>query len=173
LIIGIVVLLVTFVNYGMSLLYPEPEYADFCGSEQYEVAAPEITTPEACLEAGGQWQHNGVKPRAVVEQPAETSTVSGYCDADYYCRAEYEAARDLHDRNGLIIMLIVGLVISVLGFMRRKRDVIATSFAISGIIVIIAGLIRFWNNADDWAQFVLLGALLAAFVYLALSQKDE
>jgi len=173
LIIGIIVLLVTFVNYGMSLLYPEPEYADFCDHQQYAVVSPEITTPESCLELGGQWQDNGVKPRAVAEQPVGTSTVSGYCDQDYFCRAEYDAARDVHDRNGLMVMLIIGLIISVLGFTRKRRDVIATSSAISGIIIIMSGLMRFWNTADDWAQFILLGALLAAFVYLALRQKNE
>jgi hypothetical protein len=170
LIVGIIVLLVTFVNYGMSFLYPAPEYGDFCNEDRYAVEAPShITTLEACLEAGGQWQADkGLRPVA----DESVSTTSGFCDQDFSCRNEYEATRDLHDRNGLIAMLIIGLIVSVVGFMRRRRDVIATSFAISGIIIIISGLMRYWNTADDLAQFVLLGALLAAFVYLAMRQTE-
>lgn len=174
LIIGIVLLLVTFVNYGMSLLYPDSEYADFCGQDRYSVVAPDITTPESCLEVGGEWQEHKATPRpAAMDTEPGTSTITGYCDQDFYCRAEYEAANDLHDRNGLIVMLILGLIISVFGFTRKQWDVIATSSAISGIIVIISGLMRYWNGTDDWAQFILLGALLAAFVYLALRGQNE
>jgi|AntRauTorckE6833_2_1112554.scaffolds.fasta_scaffold45143_2 hypothetical protein len=174
LVLAIVVILVAFVNYGMSFLYPSPEYEDFCGQDQYALQAPQqITSKASCQAEGGKWNPYE-SPRKLSPQRADvaaTSSVTGSCERDYYCRAEYEATRDIHDRNGLIAMLIIGLIVSMFGFMRRKRDVIATSLAISGIIVIIFGLLRFWTSANDWAQFILLGSVLVAFIYLAV-RKD-
>lgn len=176
LIIAIVVLLVAFVNYGMSFFYPAPEYQDFCEGTQYTVSAPdELTTESACLEAEGKWTEYD-SPRQVSSFRADqigTTTVSGTCDQDYYCREEFEAADDLHDRNGLIIMLLIGLVVAVLGFLRRPSDVISTAASIAGVIIILSGLARFWDTANDWAQFLLLGSLLIAFIYIAIYRSNH
>lgn len=170
LILAIIVLLVSFVNYGMSFLYPAPEYSDFCGQEPRLVVPEQITTERDCLAQDGKWsEHNA--PREVNLRTAtsvSTTTVTGNCDVDYYCRESFNAASDIHDRNGLIAMLIIGLLVSVFGFMRKQSDIISTATSIAGVIIIISGLMRFWTVADDWAQFVLLGSLLAVFIYLAI-----
>lgn len=175
LILAIVVLMVTFVNYGMSFLYPAPEYSDFCQQQRQLVAPDQITTETACLEEDGKWSEYE-SPREITQRSAtsvSTTTVTGTCDVDYYCRQSFDAAQDIHDRNGLIAMLIIGLLISVFGFMRKSSDIISSSFSISGVIVILSGLIRFWTVPDDWAQFVLLGSLLVIFVFLAINRSSS
>lgn len=177
LILAIVVLLVTFVNYGMSFLYPSPEYGDFCGQDEYRLVEPGTAdTKASCEAAGGLWNAD-TTPRKLAPEPATTSATSatstissGYCDYDHYCREAYQAASDIHDRNGLIAMLIIGLAVAVLGFRRKVADVLSPSFSIAGVIVILSGLIRYWSVDSDWAQFILLGSALLVFIYLAIKR---
>ena len=56
LIIGIVVVLNLFFNYTISLFYKEPDSNIYFAQPQ--VVEP-ITTKEACLKIGGQWNENG------------------------------------------------------------------------------------------------------------------
>lgn len=179
LILAIVVLLVTFVNYGMSFLYPSPEYSDFCSQDEYRLVEPNnADTQASCEAAGGLWNPDAT-PRRIAEPTPETtsatsatsSITSGYCDYDHYCREAYQAATDIHDRNGLIAMLIIGLAVAVLGFRRKVADVLSPSFSIAGVIVILSGLIRYWTVGSDWAQFILLGSALLVFIYLAISRR--
>ncbi|MEX2515013.1 MAG: hypothetical protein WD335_02715 [Candidatus Paceibacterota bacterium] len=173
LIIGLVVLSVSFVNYGMSFLYPSPEYGDFCGHDQYQMAPVEIDTESACVAAGGGWNEDVVPRR--IDQTTSTATpaVTGYCDRDYTCRQSYDAASDVHDRNGLLAMLMIGLFVAVFGFLRRENDILASAASISGVIIILSGLIRYWSLSNDWAQFILLGSILLVFVYLAVLRSKD
>jgi hypothetical protein len=171
LIIGLVVLSVSFVNYGMSFLYPSPDYGDFCGHDQYQVAPVETETESACIDDGGAWNED-VVPRKI-DQTTSTATpaVTGYCDRDFTCRQTYEDASDVHDRDGLLIMLVIGLFVAVFGFLRQENDILASAASISGVIIILSGLIRYWSLDNDWAQFILLGSILLVFIYLAVKRS--
>ena len=170
LIIGLVVLAVSFVNYGMSFLYPSPEYDKFCGDGQHQVAPIEIDSKAACLANGGKWNAD-VVPRKISPSATSATTTIGYCDRDFQCRESYQAASDLHDRDGLLIMLVIGLFVAVFGFLRRENDILASAASISGVIIILSGLIRYWSLDNDWAQFILLGSILLVFIYLAVKRS--
>ena len=77
--ISIALILVFFVAYGINTFYKAPKYEDFC-----EERATPIDTEEECEEAGGRWEVYTNAPRP--------SDREGWCEQDYTCSKEYEAA---------------------------------------------------------------------------------
>lgn len=171
--VGIVGSFLFFVNYGMGLLYPAPEYEDFCGTPTVQAPTVDMTQQD-CEDIGGRWRpHNQPKVPSMTRQSSSatvatsstTSEDAGYCDRDYTCRKAFSAAEDRHDRASFLILVSLGLLVAGYSLSRRQRSILHVSLAASGVLLILTATARFWNQAQDWLQFVLLFVVLLVFVY--------
>ena len=157
LIVGIIIVLNLFFNYGISLVYKEPAYP----------VAPQvvgdITTREKCLEVGGQWNEN-VYPTPAPEQK---TMPKGYCDPDYTNRQNYETAHKVYNRNVFIILMILGVVSLMVGIFAGS-EVLAVAFSWGGVLSLIIASMRYWSDADNLIKVILLAVALGALVWLAL-----
>lgn len=165
-VLGIAILILTiFVTvYGISTVFPEPKYEDFC---------PQVTTQEyidneaRCLELGGQWTEYSPKP---------VDNLEGYCDRDFTCRQTYEDAAEKRDRNAFLLALPIGIAIIAIGAWFFGLEAVGAGLMGGGIGTLIYGAGGYWRYTENWARFLisLVGLVLIIwFSYFWNSRKRK
>lgn len=180
--VGIAGVFLLFVHYGLGLLYPAPDYDDFC-SDRSAYSVQDISK-EQCELAGGRWQTNSLSPKPSIPVAGGTTTqagttsqhattTDGFCDRDYQCRQEFEAAESTYDRTAFAILSILGLLTAFWGFRRGADRILGVSVAAGGVLLVLISSVRFWNQAEDLVQFSLLFVILAVFIYTGYKREDD
>lgn len=172
LIIGTVIVLTVFVQYGFSVFYPSPQYNDFCSDQ---AIGKTLDTQSSCEDASGKWvmYEEPIQQKEVSSTGTAMTTVTGYCDQDFYCRQTYQTTQEHHDRNAFLAIVIIGGIIAILGFARVIKNVIGTAFSLGGILILLTGVVRFWGAANSYLQFVLLGIILILFIVIGIRRKTN
>ncbi|MBI5065953.1 hypothetical protein HZA97_06960 [Candidatus Woesearchaeota archaeon] len=165
--IGILVLLVAFILYGLEVFYKEPTYDQFCN--YYSTTAPkpyyEEPTEVMCNTAKGKWfPREGPCPAAISKE--SVNCPAGYCDFDFYCRPVYEKAQEKHSMYVLFVLSTLGVAI-IIGGLFVSVQVISNSIMAGGVIIILRGVIGAWNFLSKYLQWALLGVLLALLLWVA------
>ena len=159
--IGIAIFILTLfvVIYGINTFYSNPSYNDFC-EEQRGVPSVRLNTSELCTEAGGKW--NSYDSVSV----PKTGT-DGYCDLDYYCREDYDNAREKHDMIVFIISIPLGILIILGGMFFFKLDSIGFGLMAGGLATIVYGVGTYWRYGEDWFKFLISLIGLIALIFMA------
>jgi len=169
LIIGIVIVLNLFFNYALSLAYKQPNYEAFCPNTSQVVTNPD--TQNECVAKGGQWTNNTYygKPIAVGEtQP------TGYCDLQFTCRNDYNAAQKIYDRNVFVTLVLLGALCVVIGNFLKGNMLIGIALSLAGVLSFIIASMRYWSSADDLIKVVILALALAILIWVAYKKfKDN
>ena len=163
LIIGITIVLNLFFNYSLSVVYSSPEYNNFCKNEQVVEA---ITTKDACVAVGGQWNAN-VYP----QKPTVVGEVvpAGYCDPNFTCSKEFQTASDNYDRNVFVTLVVLGVItLGVSSFI--PNIAVSQGLSLGGTLSFIIASMRYWGSANDLIKVFILGVALAALIYLAIKK---
>jgi len=172
LIIAIVIVTNLFFNYVISLVYTEPMAQNYCPAETYNKV---YTSSEQCLANGGMWSEQVVpgeiNPNIKTPTPVRTQ-VTGYCNATYSCEKKYETASHLYNRNIFIILVALGVTIIALGAY-IGIPMLTAAFAWSGVLSILIASLRYWGNAGSLIRVLILGAALAALIWLAVKKFNK
>ncbi len=160
LIIGIVIVLNLFFNYTLSLVYAEPEYEQYCPNTAQVVEA--VTTREECVATGGQWNENYYMP--IEKGP------TGYCDQQFTCRAEFDEARKVYDRNVFITLVLLGAMCVALGSFLVGNSLISIALSMAGVLSFIIASMRYWSSADTLIKVVILAIALGILIWVAMKK---
>jgi hypothetical protein len=163
-IIGIVIVLNLLFNYALSLAYNEPDYNAFCPTSQV------ITIPDSqatCVAEGGQWTNDTYITKPVSPGVSERQ---GYCDLQYTCRGEYEAANKTYNRNVFIVLVLLGALSVLVGNFFKGNDVISNSLALGGVLSFIVASMRYWSAANDLIRVIILVIAFAVLVWVAMKK---
>ena len=168
LIIGLVVVLNLFFNYSISLFYKEPDYNTYF--PQAQVVEP-ITTKEACLSVGGQWNENtNIMPKGAVQAPATTPAVNNaYCNPDFTKQQEFNLAQKIYQRNIFIMLVILGVLSLVLGAF-IPNEILTLGLSWGGVLSLIIASMRYWSVADSLVKVIILAIALGTLVWLAVKK---
>ncbi|MFA5932228.1 MAG: hypothetical protein WC793_02525 [Candidatus Paceibacterota bacterium] len=168
LIIGIVIVLNLFFNYALSLIYKNPKYETFCSNTSQVVNIPD--TQKSCVDAGGQWTNNNnyVKSAPVdIKQPAQPL---GYCDQQFTCRNNYDAAQKIYDRNVFITLVILGAICVAIGSFFGGNLVVSIALSFAGVLSFIIASMRYWSSADDLIKVIILVIALSLLFWVAVKK---
>jgi len=159
--IGIAIIILTsFVTiYGIALLYDTPQYEDYCNNTQQGIA---YDTEQTCVGAEGKW--NSVP--SYKEVPSE-KTITGYCDTEFYCRQDYDAAMKKHYKNVFYVALPIGIVVLVAGAVFFGLESVGAGLMGGGIVTLIYGAGGYWQYAQNWLKFLLSLVGLIVVIYFA------
>jgi len=160
---GIVIVLNLFFNYSLSLIYKQPDFAAFCPDTNIVKA---LDTQNQCVAAGGQWNANTYAAPAPVA--AGTKASAGYCDPQFSCRKDYDAAQKTYDRNVFVTLVLLGAVCVALGSYLKGNALLGSSLSLAGVLSFVIASMRYWSSADDLAKVIILGIALAILVAVAL-----
>lgn len=158
--VAIAILFAIFVNVGIGLVYERPDYEDYC--EDLLLFGGRFAPPtdnETCIEQGGKWfPARAVPPNSEFED-------SGYCDMYHVCQQEYNDAQEQYSSMYFIIALVIGLITVGISVAMKLPSVSAGLMA-GGSIVIIVGVMQYWQHSSDLLRFILLGIALAILIWI-------
>ena len=181
--VGIAIVFVFFVGFGISTFYAAPQYEDFCGEREKFV---DVITQQDCDELGGKWNPREIaRPLPLIEnnqllctkisekdkaitlncQSQEQITNQGFCDRDFFCRQQFDDVREVYNRNVFIVATGIGIITLIIGFALKLASV-SSGLMGGGILTIIYGTIRYWSDLPDFGRFIILGLTLAILVWL-------
>ena len=170
-IIGIVVVLNLFFNYTLSLIYPAPEYEDFCPQSQV-VTVPD--TQNECVAQGGQWTDNAYYgPPSQSYGEASKPVPKGYCDLQFTCRQAFENAQDPYNKNVFIVLVVLGALAVLVGNLLKGNEVISNGLALGGVLSFIIASMRYWSSADDLFRVIILAIALGLLIWIAWKKFSE
>jgi len=166
LIIGIVVVLNLFLNYSISLFYKEPDYNIYFPQQQ--VVKP-ITTKEACLAVGGQWNENtNLVPEGGTQTPTTSPQISNsYCDPNFTKQQEFDQVHKIYQRNIFILLVVLGVIFIILGAF-IPNEIITLGFSWGGVFSLFTASFRYWSTADNLVKVIILALALGALIWLAV-----
>jgi len=159
--IAITIIFLLFVAYAIDTIYPSPEYKDFC-----EEKATIINTQQECESIGGEWNPYD-RPKPVTED----EIFEGYCDRDFECRQDYDAARDVYNRNVFFVSVIIGIITLVIAALLSLESVSAGLMG-GSVLLIIYGTIRYWGDMSNILRTILLGVALAILIWLGYKKIE-
>jgi hypothetical protein len=166
LVIGIVIVINMFFNYAISLIYSAPQYDQFCKQEQVIEA---ITTKDACLAKGGQWDANYYGKPSI---PGETIP-AGYCNLQFTCNNDYNDARITYEKNIFIALVSLGILLVAVSFMLSFNWILSVSASMGGLLSIIIASIRYWSEAGNALRVAILFVALCTLIYFAVKKFKD
>ena len=157
---GIAIVLVLFVFYGIFTFTTAPKWENYCEQRDYGY----IDNQTACEHIeGAKWSAYIGKPYPVSE-PGRIAP-SGYCDVNYQCQKEFQDATSLYNRNVFFASLVAGGISLIVGFLLAVETV-GNGLMVGGIILMIVGTVRYWNDLSNPWKFIILGIVLTILVLL-------
>lgn len=166
LIVGIVIVLNLFFNYALSLAYKNPEFEVFCPNNVQVVEV--LNTQAQCVAVGGQWNPN-IYNKSVPMMTGEL-VPEGYCDQQFTCRNDYEAAQKIYDRNVFITLVILGALCVAFGNFFTGNILVSTALSMAGVLSFIIASLRYWTSADDLIKVIILAIALGILFWVAMKK---
>lgn len=159
LLLGIVVILNIFFTVVLALAYPTPQYNDFC--PQVNISPTDAAT---CDTQGGVWNTYtpGPPPATDINSPKMT----GYCDMYAKCQVPYQKAADTHGLHAFVIMVGLGVLALIAGFMPIGSSIVSSGLSYGGVVALIVGSTEYWSSAGNWIRLLITTVGLIALLYI-------
>ena len=157
-ILGIAIIILTiFVSvYGISTLFPNPDYEVYCPADKVNVY---IDNAADCTTADGRWNPM-IGPKAVNEP-------SGYCDLYLKCSQEFDDANRERSKKVFLIALPLGIIIVALGAFFFGLEAVGAGIMGGGVGTLIYGSGAYWPYTQNWLRFLLSLVGLALLIWFA------
>lgn len=163
LMLGIVIILNIFFNVVLTLSYPPPDYNAFCPA-QPTVAPMDAAT---CDAQGGVWTETGPAPATVKENGVDfTPLAPGYCDMTAKCQPLYQAASDQHALYAFVILVALGIIALIAGFMPIGSSIVSSGLSYGGVVALIVASGQYWGSAGNWLRLAISTVGLIALLYI-------
>lgn len=157
--IGIVIALNLFFVAARSLVFPEPQYDDYCPTN-----VQPATNPEACAVQEGVWVEMPNDPRAtVVVKP----NPEGYCDLYQKCQPLYEDARDQYAMYAFAFMLAAGVLALMAGVIPMGSSIVSSGLSYGGVVAFVIAAGSYWGEAGNLLRLAMSAVALGALLYVA------
>jgi hypothetical protein len=169
LIVGIVLVINLFFNYALSLVYKSPTYENYCPTEQVN---KNVDNQKACVDQGGQWNENVYNEvdTAPVPQLKGGMVPLGYCNLQFSCQNNYQAAQKAYDRNVFLTLVILGALCVAVGTFLKGNVVIGIALSIAGVLSFVVASMRYWGSADNLIKVIILAIALAILIWVAVKK---
>jgi len=187
-ILGIAILILTiFVTfYGISTVFPKPQYEDFCTN--YAKPYPIDTTPREVCPAVCVSMYKIQGESCVYDEcgsgcgPDNTTTfeTQQQCEQgiyDFKCYERYDDAVKDRARKVFFLTLPLGILIIAVGAFAFGLEYVGAGLMAGGVSTLIYGSGAYWPYTENWIRFLLslLGLIIliwfAYFFNKKLSKK--
>jgi len=172
--IGIFVVFVFLVGYGIEAFYPSPDYNVYCKSSNY--AYPNYPDKIATNCSYSKTLENlsrqcfDERGTPVYEYDNNGCQVSLTCD---YCSKDYEDANKVYTRNVFVISLLIGLLTMAIGAFIFSIETIGAGLMAGGVGTIFYGCVRNWPNFSNMMKFILLFFALVLMILLGYKLNNK
>ncbi len=173
--VGIFVVFMLMLGYGIEAFYPSPKYENFC--------KPGLNGayPVKAYDSYGLFGANCTFNRQLQDSADKCMQESGYPIYDYddngcnvaikecdYCQKNFDDANKDYSKVLFIISLIAGLITLFIGYRYLSVEPVGSALMASGVGAIFYGSVRNWDNLSDILRFVLLVIALVFLIWIAM-----
>ncbi len=171
--IGIFIVYLLMLGYGIEAFYSSPKYDEFCtgsSNERYPIKTASIDAGINCSfnqqlqEQTDQCYKDGGFPIYNYDEKGCTVSIKE-CNL---CNKKFQEAEKIYSKNVFIIALILGIITLFLGYGILYIEPVGSALMASGIGAIFYGSIRNWANLSDIWRFLLLLLALIIIIWIAL-----
>jgi hypothetical protein len=124
-----------------------------------------------CVNAGGQWENYKLSPKEIT-QSVKNNEPTGWCDADFSCREEYDQVSSVYNKNVFIVMIIISLGM-VVGGVFVLVEVLSMGMVWSGVLALLIATIRYWSDANSIMKLIILGLGIGILTVLAVKKMNH
>ena len=177
--IGIFVVFLLLLNYGVEAFYPSPKYDDFCkaGYSSYpayepypvKVGASECVFSKTLREEADKCFLEKGNPIYEYDDAGCYISIKE-CN---YCQRDYDDAQKEYSKFFFIVALIAGIVALIVGYSVLSVEPVGSALISSGIGSIFFGSVRNWDYLSDFLRFGLLLLAFILLIWLALRMNKD
>ncbi len=181
--VGIFIVYLLVLNFGIQAFYDEPRYEDFCTGQQqyYYPSYPELAAVKG---AGGvnctlspTPQEQNICMNDGGNLIAGTYDAAG-CPASFVCdmcQKNLADAQKEHGQRVFIISIIAGIITIIIGYTILTIEPVGSALMASGVGALVYGSMRNWSNLSNiWRFLLLLGALvLLIWITIRLNSQKK
>lgn len=170
--VGIFIVYLLVLNYGIEAFYPSPQYEDYCSNGRYgepwpalqkideNLTCSRLPTPQEqtlCIDQGGS-----LVPDTFDEKGC---TLTYRCDT---CNQEYNDDLRAHSQTVFIIAIIAGIITLLIGYMILTMEPVGSALMAAGIGALVYGSMRNWQNLSNVWRFLMLLVALVLLIWIAI-----
>jgi len=159
--IAIILLLNLFFAVAIQVVYPQPEYTNFCVEKQTRTL---INDEATCLQEGGQWN-----PMV----PSRAGEPEGYCNEQFTCSNDYQDARETYSQNVFVTLVVLGALSLILGYFLRISPAVSAGLSYGGVLTFVIAAMRYWDSAGDIVRLGIVALALAALIVIGVKKFKE
>ena len=134
----IAIFFLMFLVFGTKLIYPNPEYGNFC-AEQITKILPENLSKEQAAEENQRF----------IE-----------------CQERYDAALRNYSNNLFLFTIIFVVIIVALSLLLIKNEAVSGGLLLGSLFYLIYGTSAYWRFMNDIYRFIALGIGLLVLIYI-------
>jgi len=152
--VSIAIVFALFVGYGVYLIFPSPDYSDYC-----DVSA---RIPKAVVE--------NVDENIISENVAEKMIeplVFNETEMEE-CTERFDNARKVSDSWSALILGLIGLISIIIGISISKFEGVGSGILGGGVLTIIYATGRFWEHMNEIVRFLFLGIVLYVLIWAGI-----
>ncbi|OYV27172.1 MAG: hypothetical protein B7W98_02335, partial [Parcubacteria group bacterium 20-58-5] len=116
-----------------------------------------------CYAQGGVWTEYSPAPSAA---DATSPKFTGYCDMYAKCQVPFQAAQDQHALYAFMLMVGLGIIALVAGFMPLGSSIVSSGLSYGGVLALIIGSAQYWGTAGNWIRLAISTVGLVALLYI-------
>ena len=177
--IGIFIVYLLVLNYGIEAFYPSPQYENYCTNQNYyypgSYPIKEIGTGQVNCTVAPTPQQQNVCSSSGGNLVADTYDNIG-CPATFKCdtcNKDFNDAQKSHSKVIFYIALIVGILTLIVGYTVLSVEPVGSALMASGIGALVYGSIRNWQNLSNIWKFLLLLVSLVLLVWITLRLNSK
>ncbi|MEK6928384.1 MAG: hypothetical protein AABW65_00305 [Nanoarchaeota archaeon] len=179
--IGIFIVYLLVLNYGIEAFYASPQYQDYCsGAEHIGKYSLRYDVPDSVFNCNFSRQLQEQANTCYAEQgipiyeynDAGCTTSLKECN---FCDKKYNEANLAHSKIVFAIALIAGIITLLVGFTVLSVEPVGSALMASGVGAIFYGSVRNWENLGNIWRFLLLlvAFILLIWIALRLNKRDS
>ena len=173
--IGIFIVFMLALGYGIEAFYASPKYEDFCKNNQYKTF-PSIDLKNCSYSVTLQNRENECYSNG--GQPNNYTYDGNGCTQNFicdYCNKNYMDSSNEYGKRVFIIALIIGIITLFVGYGILSVEPVGSALMAAGIGAIFYGSVRNWANLSSVFRFLLLLAALCVLIWIAtrLNKKSQ
>lgn len=188
-IIALVIIVNLIYTYGLRLFFtPQPFSTNSLTEMQKEQEVcrslydyNQIYTKEACLVKEGVWTEytTSSDQNRYVNQDGQEVKITGTCDLSNKAQACYDKVNKSYNRpyedSYKVTNFFVGIVLAVILIIcsiliPSNLSIIATSLALSGVVILIRSTFSYWDYFSDILRFGILVLAFIALVFFVIKK---
>ena len=87
--------------------------------------------------------------------------------ADYTaCQNAYKAASDQHALYAFVIMVVLGLIALIVGFIPIGSSIVSSGLSYGGVLAFVVASTSYWGDAGNWIRLFISAVGLIALIYI-------